>query len=69
MATIQLSDSLLEAAQTAAKTMHRSTPKQIEHWALLGKAVEETQDISAVKMAKFEDIIERYSETFQILSK
>jgi len=49
--------------------MHRTTPKQIEHWALLGKAVEETQDISAVKMAKFEDIIERYSETFQILSK
>ncbi len=69
MATIQLSDSLLEVAQAAAKTMHRTTPKQIEHWALLGKAVEETQDVSAVKMAKFEDIIGRYSETFEILSK
>ena len=69
MAAIQLSDSLLEAAKTAAKVMHRSTPKQIEHWALLGKAVEETQDISAVKLAKFEDIIGRYSETFAILSK
>ncbi len=39
MATIQLSDNLLEEAQTAAKTTHRSTPKQSEHWALLGKAV------------------------------
>lgn len=69
MAAIQLSDSLIDAAKTAAKAMHRSTPKQIEHWALLGKAVEETQDISAVKMAKFENIIGRYSETFTILSK
>jgi ParD-like antitoxin of type II bacterial toxin-antitoxin system len=69
MAAIQLSDSLVEAAETAAKAMHRSTPKQIEHWALLGKAVEETQDISAIKMAKFEDIIGRYSETFKILSQ
>lgn len=69
MASIQLSDSLLDAAKTTAKAMHRSTPKQIEHWALLGKAVEETQDISAIKMAKFEDIIGRYSETFRILSE
>jgi len=69
MAAIQLSDSLIDAAKTAAKAMHRSTPKQIEHWALLGKAVEETQDISAMKMAKFENIIARYSETFTILSK
>lgn len=69
MAAIQLSDSLVEAAKTAAKQMHRSTPKQIEHWALLGKAVEESQDISAIKMAKFEDIIGRYSETFKILSQ
>ncbi len=69
MASIQLSDSLIDAAKIAAKAMHRSTPKQIEHWALLGKAVEETQNISAVKMAKFEDIIGRYSETFRILSK
>lgn len=69
MAEIQLSDSLVEAAKTAAKPMHRSTPEQIEHWALLGKAVEETQDISAIKMAKFEDIIGRYSETFKILSQ
>jgi uncharacterized protein YozE (UPF0346 family) len=69
MASIQLSDSLIEAAKTAAKAMHRSTPKQIEHWALLGKAVEETQNISAVKMAKFDDIIGRYSETLKILSK
>ena len=69
MGSIQLSDSLLEAAKTAAKIMHRSTPKQIEHWAMLGKAIEETQDISAVKLAKFEDIISRYSETFTILSK
>jgi|APIni6443716594_1056825.scaffolds.fasta_scaffold914176_1 hypothetical protein len=69
MAAIQLSDSLVEAAKKTAKAMHRSTPKQIEHWALLGKAVEETQDMSAIKMAKFEDIIGRYSETFKILSK
>ncbi len=69
MAAIQLSDNLIDAAKTAAKAMHRSTPKQIEHWALLGKAVEETQDISAVKLAKFEDIIGRYSETFRILSE
>jgi hypothetical protein len=69
MASIQLSDSLINAAKTAEKTIHRSTPKQIEHWALLGKVVEKTQDISAVKMAKFEDIIGRYSETFKILSE
>ena len=69
MATIQLSDSLLEIAQAAAKTTHRTPPKQIEHWALLGKAVEESQAVSAVKMDKFEHIIGRYSETFEILSK
>ena len=65
MATIQLSDSLLEIAQAAAKTTHRTPPK----WALLGKAVEESQAVSAVKMDKFEHIIGRYSETFEILSK
>lgn len=69
MASIQLSDNLIEVAKIAAKAMHRSTPKQIEHWALLGKALEETQDITAVKMAKLEGIIERYKETFEILSK
>lgn len=39
---------MLDAAKITAIAMHGSTPKQIEHWALLGMAVEETQDISAV---------------------
>ena len=37
---VQLGDALLEAARTAAEENQRSMADQIEHWVLLGRAVE-----------------------------
>lgn len=46
MATaLKLSDELVEIAKPHAAAMHRSIPKQIEHWARLGKAVEDNPDL------------------------
>jgi hypothetical protein len=42
---LKLSDELVETAKVHAAAMHRSIPKQIEHWARLGKAVEENPDL------------------------
>jgi hypothetical protein len=43
--TLKLSDELVESAKPHAAAMHRSVPKQIEHWARLGKAVEENPEL------------------------
>lgn len=43
---IKLSDSLIEMAKLHAAAQHRSVPKQIEHWARLGKAAEENPELS-----------------------
>ena len=42
---IKLSDQLVSDARPYAAAMHRSVPKQIEHWARLGKAAEENPDL------------------------
>lgn len=43
--TIKLSDELIDEARIHAKAMHRSTPKQVEYWARLGKIAEENPDL------------------------
>lgn len=46
MATaLKLSDELIEIARPHAAAKHRSIPKQIEHWARLGKAVEDNPEL------------------------
>ncbi len=42
---LKLSDELIELARPHAAAKHRSIPKQIEHWARLGKAVEDNPDM------------------------
>jgi hypothetical protein len=37
---VKVGDALIEAARAAAEDNYRSTAAQIEHWALLGRAVE-----------------------------
>jgi len=43
--TIKLSDELVGDARAYAKLEHRTPPKQIEHWARLGKIAEENPDL------------------------
>lgn len=45
MATVKLSDDFVNDAKATAIAMHRSVPKQIEHWARLGKIAEENPDL------------------------
>lgn len=42
---LKLSDELVEIAKPRAAAEHRSVPKQIEHWARLGKAVEDNPEL------------------------
>ncbi len=42
---IKLSDTLVGDAKLYAKVEHRTPPKQIEHWARLGKVAEENPDL------------------------
>lgn len=44
--TLRLDKELIEMASTVAKAMNRSTPKQIEHWARIGRIVEDNPDMS-----------------------
>lgn len=45
MATLKLSDELIDLAKPHAAAEHRSVPKQIEYWARLGKAVEDNPEL------------------------
>ncbi len=45
MTTINLPDDLVEKAKQYASIYHRSTPKQIEYWAKIGKIAEENPDL------------------------
>ncbi len=45
MATIKLSGDFIKDVKATAMAMHRSVPKQIEHWARLGKITEEKPDL------------------------
>jgi hypothetical protein len=42
---IKLSDQLVSDAKLYAKAQHRTPPKQIEHWARLGKIAEENPNL------------------------
>jgi len=42
---IKLSDELIRDAKINAKAQQRSTPKQIEYWARIGKLVDENPDL------------------------
>ena len=42
---IKLSNQLVEDATKYAKVFHRSPPKQIEHWATIGKLAEDNPDL------------------------
>ena len=45
MTTINLPDELVEEAKRYASVYSRSTPKQIEYWAKIGKIAEENPDL------------------------
>ncbi len=45
MTTVNLSDDLVEQAKKYANVYSRSTPKQIEYWAKIGKLAEENPDL------------------------
>ena len=45
MTTVNLSNDLVENAKRYAAAFSRSTPKQIEHWAKIGKIAEENPDL------------------------
>ena len=42
---IKLSDQLVAEATRYARVFHRSPPKQIEHWATIGRVAEENPDL------------------------
>jgi hypothetical protein len=42
---IRLSEEIMKAATTCAPINLRSVPKQIEHWAKIGKVAEENPDL------------------------
>lgn len=47
MATsVRLDDTFLEEVQIHAEAAKRSVPKQIEHWAEIGKIVEDNPDLT-----------------------
>ena len=39
--SLRLSDALFDSATTAGKLLSRSAAQQVEHWARLGKAIED----------------------------
>ncbi|MCL2025677.1 MAG: ParD-like family protein [Leptospirales bacterium] len=43
--TIRLSEEIMQAAISSAPLNSRSVPKQIEHWAKIGKIAEENPDL------------------------
>jgi len=44
--TVKLSDDLIKDAKRYGSIYHRSTPKQIEYWAHIGKIAEENPQLS-----------------------
>ncbi len=43
--SVKLSDELIEKAKRYAAVQSRSIPKQIEHWARIGRIAEENPDL------------------------
>jgi hypothetical protein len=46
MVSVNLSDELVEQAKIYAGAYSRSTPKQIEHWAKIGRMLEDNPDLT-----------------------
>jgi len=44
--SIRLDCELVDKAAIMAKAYHRTTPKQIEHWASIGKIMEDNPDLT-----------------------
>jgi predicted transcriptional regulator len=44
-ASIRLDQDLVDKAAIMAKAFHRTTPKQIEHWAKIGEMMEDNPDL------------------------
>lgn len=42
---VKLDRSLVDSARIYGEASHRSTPKQIEHWATIGRIVEQNPDL------------------------
>jgi len=62
---VKLSESLVEQARRHAVAEHRSVPKQIEYWSMIGKAAEENPDlpfalIRDILIARQEEPVEAY---------
>lgn len=43
---INLDEDLINQAKTQSKVLHRSVPKQIEHWATIGHIAEDNPDLT-----------------------
>ena len=43
--SVKLSDELINRAREYGNACHRSIPKQIEYWSMIGKIVEENPDL------------------------
>ena len=43
--SVRLDQELLQRATIMAKALHRSTPKQIEHWARIGEIMEDNPEL------------------------
>ncbi len=43
--SIRLDQELIDKATIMAKALHRTPPKQIEHWANIGKIMEDNPDL------------------------
>ncbi|MBM4207781.1 MAG: hypothetical protein FJ190_07090 [Gammaproteobacteria bacterium] len=69
MATVKLSDELVEKARIQAAKDHRSVPKQIEHWATKGMELEKAEITSQQKQAIFKSVINDFDKTLKILAK
>ncbi len=46
--SIRLDQDLIDKAAIMARVLNRTTPKQIEHWAKIGKIMEDNPDLSYV---------------------
>jgi hypothetical protein len=69
MATIKLSDELVEKAKIHAAKEHRSVPKQIEYWATKGMELEKTEITSQQKLSVFKNVMTDFDKTLKILAK
>ena len=66
--SIRLDKDFVQKATIAAKTLNRTPPKQIEHWAKIGKIMEDNPDLPykfvnqaiAAKTEKEAGKLERY---------